>query len=271
MRRRVLGVGLGVAALLAAGLLTGCQPAGGIVTGDGDIVTFLAADGQDNAVTITLDADGLTLTDTADEVNPAGSCTAIDEHSVRCPRPESGAFEVEIRLLDGNDRSTNSSVDDLLDFVEARGDDGDDVLEGGPGADFLVGGRGEDVLKGNGGTDQLHDGSPGVADADVFAGGTGFDTFSYVNETSGVRVDTDGVADDGRRREADNVGVDLEIIVGTDFADRLTGNGKPNIIIGTGGDDVLAGLGGFDRLIGGLGTDTCDVGADGGETSECEG
>jgi Ca2+-binding RTX toxin-like protein len=269
MRRRALGIGSAFAALLAAGSMTGCQPAGGTVTtsGDGNRVLFDAADGQDNVVTVSVDATGLILTDAADEVVPAGRCTKIDNHSARCPRVGDALFRVELTLGDGDDRATNTTSEES--FL-ANGGDGDDTLEGGPDVDIFTGGAGRDLLNGNGGDDLLGDGSTDLQEPDVFNGGAGIDRISYGGEPVGVTVDLDGVADDGRAGEFDRVGADVEHITGGQFPDRLTGNAKANQLFGNGGDDVLVGLAGFDELFGGPGTDACDLGRGGGSAFNCE-
>jgi Ca2+-binding RTX toxin-like protein len=113
-------------------------------------------------------------------------------------------------------------------------------------------------------------GEEGGRYAPVFRIVGGADTISYIGDTDGVTIDLDGAADDGRRRELDQVGADIEDITGTAFADRLTGNAKPNFFIADAGDDVLLGLAGFDNLFGGPGTDTCDVGRGGGSAVDCQ-
>jgi Ca2+-binding RTX toxin-like protein len=268
MRRRAFGVGSAVAALLAVGMMTGCEPTGGVVTtaASGVAVTFVAADGQDNEVEVTADADGLFISDATDEITPQGGCTAIDAHEVRCPRSDDRPFKVLISLGDGNDSATNASSES----VALDGEGGNDTLEGGDASDVLIGGRGLDHLEGNGGNDVLEDGSPGSPDQDVFAGGSGEDTISYRSDTGGVTVDLDGAADDGRDREHDQVGADVEDISGTDFADRLIGNARANFIAANDGDDVLIGLAGADNLLGGPGTDTCDLGRGGASALDCE-
>lgn len=169
---------------------------------------------------------------------------------------------------------------------------GDDVLEGGAGADTLNGGTGRDtasyagataavtVLLASGGTagDALGDqyisieniiGSAyadtltgdagdnvieGGAGADIIDGGAGNDTVSYEHAHS---VDVDlwlgkGYQDDSKGDVLSNI----ENIIGSNFADTLSGDPNNNIIFGGGGNDTLAGKGGADTLDGGDGEDT---------------
>ena len=73
----------------------------------------------------------------------------------------------------------------------------------------------------------------------------------------------DGVANDGG--ESDNVGVDVEDIVGGSGNDSLVGNDGPNQLFANGGNDTLVGGAYDDRLDGGVGTDSL-VGGDGIDT-----
>jgi Ca2+-binding RTX toxin-like protein len=54
-----------------------------------------------------------------------------------------------------------------------------------------------------------------------------------------------------------------DVIVGTEFDDRLCGGGGDDVIQGLGGNDTILGGGGFDRIAGGLGDDTILGGDDG--------
>jgi Ca2+-binding RTX toxin-like protein len=268
MERRAFGAGASVAVLLTAGLMSGCEPVGGTVRpiGDSNNISFAAAEGQDNELTITLVGGDLIITDLADEVIPVGRCSAINDHSVRCPPLGTAPFAVRVSLGDGNDEATNdSSV-----TAGMNGEAGNDTLEGGSGTDSLIGEEGLDVLSGNGGDDRLEDGSPNILDVDVFNGGAGIDEMRYSFGSGALTIDLDGAADDGLPGESDRVGADVENIVGSDFGDRLTGNARPNRFLGNKGDDVLIGLAGFDELDGGVGTDTCEVGRGGGSTNSCE-
>ncbi len=124
------------------------------------------------------------------------------------------------------------------------GTDGDDYLQGSPGGDILYGKGGNDVLMGMGGADQLD-------------GGTGTDTAAYTRSPVGVTIDLtlagpQGGAGDGT---GDTL-VSIENLVGSAFADVLTGDAGPNRIEGGAGDDTIVGGGGGDLLFGGTGNDT---------------
>ena len=57
--------------------------------------------------------------------------------------------------------------------------------------------------------------------------------------------------------------VSFEAVVGTKFADKLTGNNRENTLHGRDGNDILTGNGGNDHLDGGNGNDILTGGADG--------
>lgn len=145
----------------------------------------------------------------------------------------------------------------LMGFEILIGSPFDDELIGSSADDSIFGGGGNDTLSGLGGNDTL-DGGEG---ADVMNGGSGNDTADYSERWNGVFVHTDGVANDGEAGEGDNVGTDVEILVGGYGNDTLWGNAALNTLIGNDGDDDLWGDGGDDVLDGGLGSDSLRGGA----------
>src|SRR5262245_11952366 len=148
--------------------------------------------------------------------------------------------------LGGNDVIHGRGGDDTL-----FGSDGDDLLDGGPGNDKLQGHWGRDRLLGGPGDDLLH----GGGNADVLSGGPGVDTADYSTRTAAVRVSIGRGANDGIRREHDNVRGDVENVLGGSGADALVGNAKANRLDGRGGNDRLTGGSGSDALFGGRGDD----------------
>jgi Ca2+-binding RTX toxin-like protein len=127
---------------------------------------------------------------------------------------------------------------------------GDDTLDGGAGADSLLGGVGNDVI--GGGSDAV---------ADTLDGGTGTNTLSFASLStgSGVTVTLNGAT---QVAISGGAGADLisnfANIVGSQFADSLTGDVNANSIGGGVGDDTIDG--GNDALVdtldGGLGANT---------------
>ena len=146
----------------------------------------------------------------------------------------------------------------------AVGGDGNDSLIGNAANNTLTGGGGNDSLMGGDGDDVLI----GGFDNDTLAGGNGVDTASYASALSGgviVNLST-GVGTFNGASDTAAVGVDglsgIENIIGSNFADVLTGDGLANRIDGGGGDDTIFGGAGIDTLIGGLGNDTIDGGSE---------
>lgn len=159
----------------------------------------------------------------------------------------------------GNDRFTS----------EPRADQ---TLNGGPGDDELIGSVDDDTLNGGAGDDRLYpslgadalDGGPGddvmapgaqsfgdlQDDGDVVAGGDGIDTIVYENLSDDLVTTFDGVADDGRTGENDNILTDIENYLGGQGSDTVVGSDGPNELYGGGSPaaDVLDGGGGPDVL-----------------------
>jgi Ca2+-binding RTX toxin-like protein len=160
--------------------------------------------------------------------------------------------------------------DDRIDrFIGTKDDNhfwglgGGDVFNGGDGNDVLDGARDGDVLYGEGGNDRII----GGAGQDYINGGAGRDTADYTTGSdskaiSGVTVnlatgeasggDAEGNTTNGVQGD---VLVSIENLIGSKFADVLTGDDGVNIIRGAGGDDSLSGGGGKDLLDGGAGMD----------------
>ena len=89
--------------------------------------------------------------------------------AVSCPA--AGITTIEVRAGDGDDRVTNGGALPVTMF----GEDGSDVLGGGPAGEALDGGPGDDTISGGGGDDLL----TGGTGADGLDGGEGLDTISY--------------------------------------------------------------------------------------------
>jgi Ca2+-binding RTX toxin-like protein len=189
-----------------------------------------------------------------------------------------GPGQDKLRGGDGKDRLWGLAGKDFLSGGDGNdrvsGGDGDDDVDGGEGHDVVYGNNGDDYVDGWIGNDRLYGGAgadtlgfaeyevEGASDNDLYSGGSGHDTLAiYFHYDHGVRVDTDGVADDGRSGEKDNILGDLELIYGTDRNDRISAGPGRSTLIGGKGDDVLYGNGGDDVLIGGPGNDTVDGGA----------
>ena len=152
-------------------------------------------------------------------------------------------------------RSATSGVDVHLGTGGTRGEATGDRytdIEGVVGslfADSLVGDAGDNVLFGLDGNDQLE----GGLGADDLVGGDGRDHAVYRNAAEGVVVNLAGLGSGGEAT-GDSY-TDIEGVVGSLFADDITGDSGDNLLFGLDGNDQLEGGEGADRLIGGEGRD----------------
>jgi Ca2+-binding RTX toxin-like protein len=167
-----------------------------------------------------------------------------------------------------------------------RGTGGSDLLRGGADEDDFFGQAGADTMLGGDGSDTFHASArhnvSGPSDAteetapapDVMDGDAGVDRIDYVFTSEHVSVSLDGVANDGRDGEGDNV-IDMENVVGGRTSNTITGDAQANRLSVSicctgaetppGGDDVIHGGGGADVIGGGRGNDQL-FGDDGNDT-----
>jgi Ca2+-binding RTX toxin-like protein len=154
-------------------------------------------------------------------------------------------------IADDETLSTNATLgtkaaDEIVGSGVLAGGGGDDTLTGSAGIDLLLGGADDDVLKGGAGGDLLD-------------GGDGTDFTSYEQALSGVAVNLLNATHNAGEAQGDTHH-SIEGLVGSAFADQLTGNDEVNTLIGGAGHDTLAGEKGGDVLRGGTGADTLDGG-----------
>jgi hypothetical protein len=248
------------------------------LTLDGGTLTYRAAAGRANSVSITA-VGGLVGVSVGDDdlfEQPAG-CTPLDgppNSGYGCP----GVSRVIVDAGDGDDSVT--AAGDVPVPLVINGEAGNDDLAGGAAADTLSGGDGQDQLAGADGDDVLDGGSgddalDGEAGTDRMLGGPGIDVARYVSPTATPRftVTLDGAANDGRPGENDLIAADvenaavsglragmppLEVIVVPE-ASTLIGDAGPNELTADDGDDALTGGAGNDILTGLGGNDTIDA------------
>ena len=165
------------------------------------------------------------------------------------PKYANGApIDLGTKGLTGSTHSDSLLGNELANYI--FGGVGDDGVMGRAGDDCLFGGVGNDTINGGIGNDCI-DGGMG---ADWLDGGDGVDAASYASASAGVRLDLVAPA----QNTGDAVGDILnriEIIVGSGFADTLSGDALPNRLEGGAGNDTLMGRAGADMLIGGDGFD----------------
>lgn len=145
--------------------------------------------------------------------------------------------------------ATNDTLIGGVDPDTLDGLGGDDILQGKQESDTLNGGDGDDTLTGGDGDDFINGGS------------TGFDYAGYSDATSGVVV---SLAVSGAQATG-GAGSDtlqaIEGLIGSNFADTLSGDATDNRLIGGHGADTVYGGGGDDTLAGGSGSNRLDGGA----------
>ncbi|MCG6902948.1 MAG: hypothetical protein LJE68_09730 [Rhodobacter sp.] len=182
----------------------------------------------------------------------------------------SGVFDpsgagVVARILDPRDSIINGDNGD--DFIHGRigdttingfdgndsliGMDGDDAISGGAGNDTIFGGGGEDTISGGSGDDVVRTG----ADADTVDGGSGSDLLDYSQSDEAILVDLQANTAFGGYAEGDVIS-SFENLIGSIFADTITGTSKANAIDGLDGGDLIDASGGNDTVDGGDGNDT---------------
>ena len=188
---------------------------------------------------------------------------------------------------DADDVIEGTKGDDVI--VGLLGDDvvygkgGADLVCGGAGADKLYGGPGDDALYG--GYDRWGDGASGTyLFGDVLLGGDGDDRLvgvrdprtvdavrrpdlvSFADAPSGVVVDLSVKPGVAPGEGTDSIAVfDPLGVVGSAYADTVTGSDGKNWIQGNDGDDTIRALGGNDTVYaepieGGTGDDVVDGG-----------
>jgi Ca2+-binding RTX toxin-like protein len=174
-------------------------------------------------------------------------------------------------LADADDGTTGADErDDVRGDVEnVKGGPADDVLTGSARSNLIDGGAGNDdiaggiagscasdidVLNGGAGDDRFQLGAASNC-ADLVDGGAGRDSASYALRSAGVTLSLDGTANDGSTGETDNIKSTIEIVLGGDGNDTMTGGLVNNELHGGPGNDILKGGAGADTLIGGTGSD----------------
>ena len=161
------------------------------------------------------------------------------------------------------------------------GEEGEDRIFGGSGADIIDGGEGDDIL--NGGSSNLYPTGDDTFIAsngdDIIYGGDGEDVIDYTAINRGFELfdDSRGQGTVEYRLEVPTVGLeigftqridDVEIIIGTNFADTFNGLSLNDEFRGGLGDDTLLGLDGDDTLDGGGGADSIDGGGGTNDTAD---
>ncbi|MFI7018726.1 calcium-binding protein [Streptomyces sp. NPDC050164] len=262
----VLGIGLAVP-IAVAGPAGAAEPtATAAVNEYGWHLTYTAAPGQANKVTITqaFTGDRSRFTYVIDDVVPISAGTgcshpdSADTTKISCtveaPESQSPLNSMEMDLADGADiASFHNATDQVYYFNRVELGDGNDKWTGATGdrvdGSSALGGAGDDIIRvgalgyagGGDGDDTLHAG----IDGEIVDGGAGDDVLR------GGAGDQVMRADDGDDTVHGGAGDDE--MYGGRGNDILHGNGGADRIWGNSGDDELYGGPGADTLSGGPG------------------
>ena len=229
----------------------------------GGALSYVAAEGEANDLSVAVGGGNYTLTDLAGHAIAAGTgCSATATPSeVTCASPGITSLSLDARDRDDTIAVGPGTVAAVLTGGagndELTGGDATDTLNGGTDADRLDGGAGVDVLNGDWGDDALVGGLGG----DTFNGGTGTDVADYSDRVSAVTVWIDALANDGAPGEGDLVKTDVENAIGGAGNDTMLGGSVANVLWGGGGHDSIDGEAGNDTLDGGDGDDALAGGA----------
>jgi Ca2+-binding RTX toxin-like protein len=167
---------------------------------------------------------------------------------------------IEVSLSEAANSFNGSNANEHI-----QGNGGGDLINAGGGSDIAEGGTGGDSLNGQDGNDYIEGGAGG----DAMNGGSGSDTLGYSQSGSSVKVTLNDAgggttsgsgSGPGNHAQGDSIS-GFENVVGSNFADTLTGNMHKNVLAGLAGADKLYGLAGDDILVGGIGADVLDGGA----------
>jgi Ca2+-binding RTX toxin-like protein len=243
-------------------------------------VTFKAARGETNQVTVTNANGRLRFHDDRNRVRARGDCEQVNANTAVCPftediakvklgnRADSANVEGLVEVLGGAARDVlrGSRGRDMLD-----GQNGDDLLRGRGGGDELTGGNGSDFVDGGGGDDDLIDGETDAkATSDTYVGGASRDTASQDRGDQIFYTRRERALNISLVREKVLKGAENDDIAGIESVaagsgdDKITGDHDDNLLEGNAGDDDIRALGGDDIPMGGNGNDKVvgDVGED---------
>ena len=169
---------------------------------------------------------------------------------------ENGDVVIDLSAHTGTDFNViGSNYDDAITTA-----DGNDTISSGDGDDTVDGGAGADSLDGGNNTDTV------VYDAadTLVSGGAGVDTLDASGAAAGVTIDLNDTS----------VFQAFENLVGSDFADTLTGNVDANTIEAGAGDDIInmgLQLNDDDVVDGGEGFDTLNFTDNGNDDGDLDG
>lgn len=288
------------AAALAAALPGAAQAA--TITSEGGTLVYRATSGGSLYVNDSYPAGRLRFDGFEAITAVPSSCTQHEEGMVDCDLPSairvelsenadtfgfmdeySLALPIEVYGKGGDDTLYGAASLNAAETLD--GGEGKDKIDGFGGPDKVRGGAGDDQLEGNGGADEVlgGDGNDTLAGddqaapgADLIDGGNGSDLLKdYVEYATDVHppanVSLDGVADDGRDGEGDDVRSVERMIAYVSGRFELTDgaeewqvwsnmNSGRSVVLGRGGDDRIVAEDAVEDIDGGAGDDYIEGG-----------
>jgi Ca2+-binding RTX toxin-like protein len=193
-----------------------------------------------------------------------------------------GAVQVDLNRI--SQTGGHAQGDRLFSIENVQGSMESDTLIGNNSANILDGAVGDDVLDGRGGVDDLRGGYGNdtvyaYGDGDLLNGGDeggDRDILTYENASGSIVVDlgaseldlgfanifvgADRIAMERPATAVSRGYSSFEVLIGSRFADNLTGDLADNEIFGGDGADAINGDAGNDQITGGLGADAINGG-----------
>lgn len=212
------------------------------LTGDSSANTLLGNEGDDSLVGAGGNdrLDGGEGDDALD--GGTGADTLTGGAGVDTVSYAASAAAVQVNLSTGVGKGGDAEGDRLQGIENLLGTDANDNFTGNADANRLDGGKGDDTLEGGQG-------------ADTLVGGVGRDTASYAGAQASVTAHLKQAQLNSGEASGDSYS-EIENLLGSQYADTLSGNDDDNLLSGAAGDDRLAGGLGADTLAGGEGGDT---------------
>lgn len=230
----------------------------GMFLGLSDAVTVVSIDNDDD---VYLDDTDLIIegTNAADliDLTESGGVLSVTLNAVVSPFNVGEYSRIFIQARGGADLITTSNVSTA---ILAKGQGGDDTMNGGNGPDTLRGGGGNDTIIGGDDSDSLNGGSgrdsiEGGSGPDLVQGSRGPDTLK-----GGDGADT--VQGQGGKDTIEG-GAGGDTLGGNEGGDLITAGAGNDVVRGGAGNDTIFGGTGSDEITGGSGRDHIEGGSEG--------
>jgi VCBS repeat-containing protein len=165
-----------------------------------------------------------------------------------------------VQTADGDTDTITINITGTTAIYGTDGDDTADSLTGDTAGNYIFGLGGNDTAFGLAGNDTIYGGSGddtlvGGTGSDILSGDDGSDTASYEDAKAAVTASLAKPSINLGDAHGDTYS-SIENLKGSDFGDKLYGDGSVNVLSGGAGNDVLDGGAGADSLDGGDGIDT---------------